>query len=236
MSWHYLQGPAAASWAGSCSAGAPSALAKLIPSRAACCSRGSATDCSPRFPYGMTFEPSTAARGAGTSTSLAGVSHAKTLAAPASASASPASARGCGMSLLASLARYDREACSWKTAQISFPGASASCSVIWPRWGLMRGGACWELATPVRRTAESESGSWPTPTVSMARRGWGITKAGHNYGPAAIANVAAYKRAHGYAAHPIMLEWLMGWPLGWTALEPLGTVKFRRWLRSHGRR
>lgn len=29
-------------------------------------------------------------------------------------------------------------------------------------------------------------------------------------------------------------EWLMGWPIGWTALEPLGTDRFRRWLRLHG--
>jgi hypothetical protein len=29
-------------------------------------------------------------------------------------------------------------------------------------------------------------------------------------------------------------EWLMGWPIGWTALEPLGTDRFRRWLDSHG--
>lgn len=29
-------------------------------------------------------------------------------------------------------------------------------------------------------------------------------------------------------------EWMMGWPIGWTALKPLATGKFRRWLRSHG--
>jgi hypothetical protein len=28
--------------------------------------------------------------------------------------------------------------------------------------------------------------------------------------------------------------WLMGWPIGWTALEPLETAKYRSWLQQHG--
>lgn len=30
-------------------------------------------------------------------------------------------------------------------------------------------------------------------------------------------------------------EWMMGWPIGWTALEPLGTDRFQSWLRWHGK-
>ncbi len=29
-------------------------------------------------------------------------------------------------------------------------------------------------------------------------------------------------------------EWMMGWPQGWTALEPLETAKFQQWQHSHG--
>jgi hypothetical protein len=29
-------------------------------------------------------------------------------------------------------------------------------------------------------------------------------------------------------------EWMMGFPIGWTASEPLATGRFQRWLRSHG--
>tara|TARA_R110000824_G_scaffold20457_4_gene76997 strand:- start:892 stop:1170 length:279 start_codon:yes stop_codon:yes gene_type:complete len=36
-------------------------------------------------------------------------------------------------------------------------------------------------------------------------------------------------------ANPDWIEWLMGWPIGWTGTRPLETAKFRRWLRSHGR-
>lgn len=35
--------------------------------------------------------------------------------------------------------------------------------------------------------------------------------------------------------NPTWVEWLMGWPLGWTDLKPLETDKFQRWLELHGR-
>ncbi len=38
----------------------------------------------------------------------------------------------------------------------------------------------------------------------------------------------------GGSLNPTWVEWLMGWPLGWTDLKPSGTGKFQAWLRSHG--
>jgi len=35
--------------------------------------------------------------------------------------------------------------------------------------------------------------------------------------------------------NPTWVEWLMGWPLGWTDLKPLGMDKFQQWLGSHGK-
>jgi hypothetical protein len=34
---------------------------------------------------------------------------------------------------------------------------------------------------------------------------------------------------------PIVYQWVMGWPLGWTNLNQLETAKFQQWLDSHGR-
>jgi hypothetical protein len=34
--------------------------------------------------------------------------------------------------------------------------------------------------------------------------------------------------------NPTWVEWLMGWPLGWTDLKPLATDKFHQWQHSHG--
>ena len=33
--------------------------------------------------------------------------------------------------------------------------------------------------------------------------------------------------------NPTWVEWLMGWPLGWTDLKPLGMDKFREWQLQH---
>ena len=39
----------------------------------------------------------------------------------------------------------------------------------------------------------------------------------------------------GGSLNPLWVEWLMGWPIGWTDLRPLGMDKFRQWFDSHGR-
>jgi len=38
----------------------------------------------------------------------------------------------------------------------------------------------------------------------------------------------------GGTLNPPWVEWLMGWPIGWTDLEPLEMDKFRLWLQQHG--
>ena len=38
----------------------------------------------------------------------------------------------------------------------------------------------------------------------------------------------------GGSLNPTWVEWLMGWPLGWTALEPLEMDKFQQWCEQHG--
>jgi len=32
--------------------------------------------------------------------------------------------------------------------------------------------------------------------------------------------------------NPSWVEWLMGWPIGWTSLEPMDSHLFRAWLRA----
>jgi hypothetical protein len=34
--------------------------------------------------------------------------------------------------------------------------------------------------------------------------------------------------------NPMWVEWLMGWPLGWTDLKPLEMDRFQKWLDEHG--
>lgn len=34
--------------------------------------------------------------------------------------------------------------------------------------------------------------------------------------------------------NPEWVEWLMGWPIGWTELKPLAMAKFQEWRQQHG--
>lgn len=38
---------------------------------------------------------------------------------------------------------------------------------------------------------------------------------------------------NGGQLNPDWVEWLMGWPIGWTDLNPLETDRFLSWRRSH---
>jgi hypothetical protein len=44
-----------------------------------------------------------------------------------------------------------------------------------------------------------------------------------------------YAAKSGGALNPEWVEWLMGWPLGWTGFRPLAMVKSHRWPHLHGR-
>ena len=37
-----------------------------------------------------------------------------------------------------------------------------------------------------------------------------------------------------YVMPPSYVEWMMGWVIGWTQLEPLGMDKFQSWQQQHG--
>ncbi len=94
--------------------------------------------------------------------------HAKTSASPGMEPESTEREADSGARWPGSLAKYDHDTCSWKTAQRSLLGDSEPSSVTWPRSGLMLDGQCWELPTLERRTIESASGFWQTPVADDA--------------------------------------------------------------------
>jgi hypothetical protein len=94
------------------------------------------------------------------------------------------------------------------------------------------------------------SSRWVTrPTaLPLARQTWVVTTCGTGTGfvhtPTCTANYAApsmqkwpscrsFVHAFGKPT-PTNHEWLMGWPIGWTASEPLETAKFQQWQQQHG--
>ena len=73
-----------------------------------------------------------------------------------------------GLSLPESLARFDPDTLSWRTAPSLLVEVSEPFSAAWPRWGTMRNGVSWGLKMPVPPTSGTEYGSWPTPTANCS--------------------------------------------------------------------
>ena len=120
---------------------------------------------------GMMCRPSTATHGEGESMSSLAGSHARTSAQPGKAQESMGQGLECGSTWPGSFARFDPDSCSWRTPQCSLLAGLDEFSATWPRWGMMRSGACWELSTLAPRTEEIESGLLPTPLASIATHG-----------------------------------------------------------------
>ena len=66
----------------------------------------------------------------------------------------------------------------------------------------------------------------PTPTVQDAKNNGAPSQHERNSAPL---NVVA-----GGKLNPRWVEWLMGWPIGWTSYAPLGMGRFQQWRDSHG--
>jgi hypothetical protein len=189
--------------------------------------------------------------------------------------------------------RFDRDTCSWKTHRCLFTEDLSPSSVTLPRWGMIRGGECWELVTSGHRISGKGSGLWPTPvadgdrttnyaqgetSLGYAARNWPNPRASDHKGARTATETTERRVKNGQAnlpeavmesrkmwqtptvqdsknngapsqmvrhtkplnaeiggaLNPMWVEWLMGWPLGWTNYEPLETDKYRAWQRSHG--
>jgi hypothetical protein len=270
MSWLYSQALVAAYSEDTSSGGELFAQSSETPTPRAYLSHGRMMEFSRLSRFGMTCELLTEHRGAALLTWFRAVFLARISAPPGEAPELTESVRVCGDTWPGSFAKYDPDACLWKTRQCSLVAGLDVFLETWPRWGSMRDGACWAQSTPVRPTDESESGSkpngetlWPTPAASDNRsRGTANStarriKIGKQIGLEAAVKYAtptahnakegAYPAEYtrktpslasqaGGALNPTWVEWLMGWPLGWTDLQPLGTDRYQLWRRSHGRR
>jgi hypothetical protein len=158
----------------------------------------------------------------------------------------------CGKKWHGSLAKYDRDTCSWRTAQYSLHGDLELFSGTWPRWGTMRNGGCSERTQPEVSTNANVSGLLPTvPATLMVITGAmataeakinneGRRKSGVKTGSTFWWDVTVHHLLAGgpntrnLRPDPVMGESLMGWPLQWTDIKPSGTDKFQRWCALHG--
>src|SRR5690625_3222590 len=184
--------------------------------------------------FGMTSAPLTEARGEELLTWYLAGSHVKTYQSQEPEPGSQANDQGYGQRWQESLGRYDPDTRSLKTAQLCLLGGSTSFLPTFTRWGSMQNGELFPQPIAVHHTRESVYGFWPTPTASMSK---GTSQAAltRKDGRSRINdrldhNVMA---SHGGQLNPPWVEWLMGWPIGQTDLNPLETDRFQSWLQQH---
>ena len=179
----------------------------------------------------QTLRRLTDARGVEVLTWFQGDSPARTYHAPEKGKESAAKDRDYGPSSPGSLAKYNPDLYSWKTRQCLLLGGLETFSGTFPTWGMMRDGELWALDTPAHLTTAIESGLWPTPTATdwhgaahkQKKKNVRLNHFCFSLGRRDLEHNAKFR------------EWLMGWPIGWTELNPSEKVKFRRWLNSHGK-
>jgi len=94
-------------------------------------------------------------------------------------------------------------------------GGFTPSSTTWPASGMMRNGECFRLETLERHTKEPAYGWLPTPTATANQTSPSMLK---------HPSCRAFVRLFGDGPiHPEVYEWLMGFPTGWTDLDPSET-------------
>ena len=108
--------------------------------------------------------------------------------------------------------------------QVTMDSSLEAFSATWPRSGMVRNGTAYELVPLVPRINESASLSWPTPTASDWRNGsankvdrWLKDRARPT--PNLRDFVAHQTGTNTGHLNPAWLEWLTGFPIGWTDCE-----------------
>lgn len=137
---------------------------------------------------------------------------------------------GSGLSSTGLFARLDPDGCWLKTcqgcSQLRLDGSSEPFSETWRGSGIMRSGICYRR-TPLVPNISDVGFSllplnlWPTPTASDAETGKTDIVRFQSL-DVAVRNGKVAMEAGGQL-NPRWVEWLMGFPSGWTDLEPSET-------------
>ena len=136
---------------------------------------------------------------------------------------------------------------------------SSKCVLTWKPLVIKSRCLGFQLVPSMRRTKENESGSWPTPTVEDAWGGnpdnptptsrnlaslrnavklWPTPRVGksNGYGRQLHAMVGREEglKMSGGQLNPTWVEWLMGYPLGWTDLKGSAMPSSRKSRKRSG--
>lgn len=166
------------------------------------------------------------------SMSSVGASLVRTYPTQAIASASRVNGRDCGPKSPDWLAIYDPASSSWRTSQHCLVEGLAEFSETFPTSGMTRNGRCFRLADLAPHTHESACFLWHTPTTNECK------PAGQKEMAMMLRHMAGHSVPNTYIrlrsqlaarsgrllpANPPWIEWLMGFPIGWTDCSPSET-------------
>ena len=115
-----------------------------------------------------------------------------------------------------SLASYDRESSSWRMSQLCLFAEDAKSLDRLPKSGIAQNGQLYPLETLELRISDEDGLQLPTPSSSMQKyRLKGNTQASKNL--EAMARRGDFGKKG--RLNPQFVEWMMGFPIGWTDLE-----------------
>ena len=144
----------------------------------------------------------------------------------------------CGLPLSTSFAWYDPDTHSWRTFQACLlPDISHESWETWPKAGTIVDGEFYPQRKWERRIKEIVSGLLPTPLAKIIPETMDDLKrrqAAFQNGESKFNPTAKLEHIVGGIPAPESLEWMMGWPMGWTDLQPLATDKYQQWQQQHG--
>ena len=135
-----------------------------------------------------------------------------------------------------SFASLDPVSLSWKIRQPSLFEDMEKSLEIWPRWGFMSGGECWEVMPPTVVATGKDYGLSLLRPTAQCWKAWTFLKLSSlvrkNHADGNIQEQSA--RCFHKMITPLSNEIMMQWPEGWTDLKPLEMDKYRQWLLAHG--
>jgi hypothetical protein len=166
MSWLFSQALVEEYLGGGCSDGEQSVQSNGKPIQQAYCAPGKMTDFCRVSQFGMMFKPLTEQLGEELLMLFQEDFHAKTLAQQEKELESKESEAECGKRWQGLFAKFNQDLSLWKTVQCSLLEDSEQFSEIWPKWGSMRNGECFQQPMLAQTTKEKEFGYWLTPTAT----------------------------------------------------------------------
>jgi hypothetical protein len=235
MSWHYLREVEGESLEDICLGGEPLPPLKSKITHAEFYCKGKLMDSYLDSLCGTTFAPLMDTLGKEKSMSSAGVFPVKTFLPQEKGTDLMEKGQDFGHTWRGWLAKFDPLLCSWKTAQCSLLGEEHELLQTLPKWGMTRDGLLWELPTLEHLTSGTECGLLPTP---CARDGKGARslQAQKKASRGATNSLPDYFRIQKNWQYPpvAVVEYMMGWPIGWTDLKPLAMDKSHYVQQQHG--